>query len=102
RSSRCGSRPMRGPPPRISSVAEEATDVRAKETPSTPHVPAWRRRDPGAAAARGDGARADAAAADGGFLRRGAALRRHLASARRGARLLESAAGREGLRLLVH
>ena len=32
----------------------------------------------------------------------GAALRRHLASARRGARLLESAAGGQGLRVLVH
>ena len=31
-----------------------------------------------------------------------AAVRRHLASARRGARLLEPAAGRQGLRVLVH
>ena len=63
-------------------------------------VSARRRRDAGAAAARVDGAGADAAAADGRGARE--ALRRHLASARRGARLLEPAEGRQGLRLLVH
>ena len=63
-----------------------------KETHSSPHVLARRRRDAGVAAARLDGARADARAQDGG--ESGQTLRRHLASAWRGARILESSAGR--------
>ena len=71
-----------------------------QEAHSAADVPARRRRHAGAAAARIDGAGADADAADGRGA--GAALRRHLASARRVARLLESAPGREELRVLLH
>ena len=59
-----------------------------EEAHSAADVSAWRRRDAGPAAAGVDGAGADAAAPDGRGA--GATLRRHLASAWRGARLLES------------
>ena len=71
-----------------------------QEAHSAADVPARRRRDAGPAAARIDGAGADAGAADGGGA--GPPVRRHLASARGVARLLESAAGGQGLRVLVH
>src|SRR6476659_5337322 len=76
------------------------THVCDKETHSAPDVSARRRRDARLAAAGFDGARSHAAAPDGSQPRE--TLRRHLASPWRGARLLESLAGRQGLRVFLY